>query len=215
MNEKLIELSMNNYKRIPNFSICLILFAFPLILFSCIQGKTGIQNKDKFAIVIHGGAGSIDSSALSKDVRTAYTAALDSALELGISALETGKSSIDAVTAVIVYLEDNPLFNAGRGAVFTHEGKNELDAAIMSGIDLSAGAVTCVRDVKNPILLARKIKENSKHVMLSGEGASEFAKEQGLEMADPLWFFTEKRHLNRRKLFPWNPRSSPIINMEL
>ena len=162
------------------------------IVISCSNDKTGNQAHIGYAIVIHGGAGPMVSSDMSSDTQFEYTSALDTALELGLKTLASGKSSMDAVTTVITYLEDNPLFNAGRGAVFTHDGKNELDASIMSGIDLSAGAVACVRDVKNPILLARKIKENSKHVMLSGEGASQFAREQGLEIVDTSWFFTKK-----------------------
>lgn len=139
------------------------------------------------------------SSEMNPETQAIYISAMDTALKLGLKSLEEGKSSLDAVATVIVYLENNPLFNAGRGAVFTHDGKNELDAAIMSGLDLSAGAVAGVRDVKNPILLARKIKENSNHVMLSGKGASEFAMEQGLEMADTSWFYTKKSFDNLQK----------------
>jgi beta-aspartyl-peptidase (threonine type) len=178
------------------FSILLIVSG---IIVSCISGESGKINHEHYALVIHGGAGSIVSSEMSSETQLAYSAALDTALELGIRTLEEGKSSLDAVCTVIVYLEDNPMFNAGKGAVFTHDGKNELDASIMSGIDLSAGAVTCIRDVKNPILLARKVKENSKHVMLSGAGASEFAREQGLEMVDTSWFFTEKSFKSLQK----------------
>ncbi len=162
------------------------------IVSSCSPGEINNTNQGKFAIVIHGGAGQMDPLEMSIEVQNSYTAALDTALDLGLKALEAGKSSLDAVAEVIVYMEDNPLFNAGRGAVFAHNGRNELDASIMSGIDLSAGAVTGVTDVKNPILLALKVKEKSKHVMLSGSGASQFAREQGLEMVDSSWFFTEK-----------------------
>lgn len=131
------------------------------------------------------------SSEMSNEKQNAFTAALDTALNIGMKALTEGKSSLDAVVDVIVYLEDNPLFNAGRGAVFNHDGINELDASIMSGIDLSAGAVAGVRDVKNPIILARTIKEKSDHVMLSNAGATQFAREQGLEIVDSSWFFTK------------------------
>ena len=151
-----------------------------------------ITRQSEYALVIHGGAGPMTSSGMSIEDQAAYYSALDTALQLGLETLEDGKSSIDAVTNVIMYMEDNPLFNAGKGAVFTHDGKNELDASIMSGIDLSAGAVAGVRDVKNPILLARKVKENSKHVMLSGAGASLYAREMGLEIVDSSWFYTKK-----------------------
>jgi L-asparaginase / beta-aspartyl-peptidase len=163
------------------------------LLFSC-KSITEPEINGNFAIVIHGGAGAMKSSEMSEEIQNIYTSALDTALSIGMSELKAGKSSIDAVTSVIVYMEDNPLFNAGRGAVFAHSGKNELDASIMSGIDLSAGAVTGITDVKNPILLARRIKEKSDHVMLSGKGASEFAKKEGLEMVDSTWFFTEKSY---------------------
>jgi beta-aspartyl-peptidase (threonine type) len=176
-----------------------ILLLYSGIIVSCVQEESSKINHELYALVIHGGAGSIASSEMSNDLQLAYTTALDTALELGIKTLEEGRSSMDAVTTVIVYLENNPLFNAGKGAVFTHDGKNELDASIMSGKDLSAGAVSCVRDVKNPILLARKVKEKSKHVMLSGAGASEFAREQGLEMVDSSWFFTEKSYESLQK----------------
>ncbi len=113
---------------------------------------------------------------------------------LGLDLLEEGGAAIDAVEVVIRYMEDNPLFNAGRGAVFTAEGVNELDASIMLGSDLNAGAVAGVKDVRHPITAARAVMEQSDHVMLSGEGASEFARESGLEIVDPSFFYTEKRY---------------------
>ncbi len=123
-----------------------------------------------------------------------YKEALDSALQMGLAVLEEGGTSIDAVETVICYLEDNPLFNAGRGAVFTSEGKNELDASIMSGKDLNAGAVAGVTDIRHPISAARAVMEKSEHVMFAGEGASAFAKSVGLELVDPSWFFTKRRY---------------------
>ncbi len=176
-------------KNMKNIFLIALVFGF---IISCSPSRDETMKPEEYALAIHGGAGQMSSSAMSGETQLFYTSAMDTALEIGLKALEAGQSSIDAVTLVIIYLENNPLFNAGRGAVFNHEGKNDLDAAIMSGIDLSAGAVAGVRDVKNPILLARHIKENSKHVMLSGEGASQFAREQGLVMADSSWFFTKK-----------------------
>jgi len=174
-------------------TIIYIIFLFCLLC-SCKTKSTNQADQSRFAIVIHGGAGNINSSEMPDQISKAYNAALDTALELGLKVLKEDGSSLDAITAVIVYLEDNPLFNAGKGAVLTHDGKNELDACIMSGFDLKAGSVAGVRDVRNPILLARKIMENSEHVMLSGAGASEFARKSGVEMADSSWFFTEKSY---------------------
>jgi beta-aspartyl-peptidase (threonine type) len=118
---------------------------------------------------------------------------LDSALQLGLGLLKEGGSSLDAVETVIRCLEDNPLFNAGKGAVFTSEGKNELDASIMTGGDLNAGAVAGVTNIKNPITAARAVMEQSEHVMLSGHGAEVFAEQEGLEIVDPSYFYTQKR----------------------
>lgn len=146
-----------------------------------------------YALAIHGGAGTINRADMSPEKEAAYRAALDSALTVGEEVLKSGGSALDAVSRTIVFLEDNPLFNAGRGAVFTHEGKNELDASIMDGRDQRAGAVGSVMTVKNPILLARAVMEKSPHVMLTGRGAEQFAVENGLEIVDPKWFYTEER----------------------
>jgi beta-aspartyl-peptidase (threonine type) len=143
-------------------------------------------------LVIHGGAGVIRRD-MSPAKEKAIRAALTEALTRGYAELKAGKPAVDAVSAAIVVLENDPNFNAGKGSVFTHEGRNELDAAIMSGNDLKAGAVAGVQRVKNPILLARAVMEKSPHVMLSGAGADEFAKEQGLEIVDPSYFRTEER----------------------
>lgn len=146
-----------------------------------------------YALVLHGGAGNMNFQNLPEGPQEMFNQALDSALQMGLAILEEGGASIDAVETVIRYMEDNPLFNAGRGAVFTSEGINELDASIMCGQDLNAGAVAGVRDIRHPISAARAVMEQSEHVMLSGKGASEFAKEVGLEIVDPAWFYTEKR----------------------
>lgn len=147
----------------------------------------------KYVLVIHGGAGTILRSKITPEKEAAYTAALTKALETGYSALKAGKSSLDAVEATIHILEDSPLFNAGKGAVFTNEGKNEMDAAIMDGKTLMAGSVAGVTVIKNPISAARAVMEKSEHVMMSGTGAEKFAKQAGLEIVDPSYFFTQER----------------------
>jgi beta-aspartyl-peptidase (threonine type) len=146
-----------------------------------------------YALAIHGGAGALRRADMTPEKEAAYHAALDSALSIGESVLQSGGSALDAVSRTIVYLEDCPLFNAGRGAVFTHEGKNELDASIMDGTTQKAGAIGGVTTVRNPILLARAVMEKSPHVLLTGRGAEQFAAENGFETIDPQWFFTQER----------------------
>ncbi|HMX41615.1 MAG TPA: isoaspartyl peptidase/L-asparaginase [Saprospiraceae bacterium] len=165
-----------------------------------------------YALVIHGGAGTISRADMSAEKEAAYRAALDTALSIGENVLRSGGSALDAVSQTIVYLEDCPLFNAGRGAVFTHEGKNELDASIMDGREQRAGAVGSVSTVKNPILLARAVMERSPHVMLSGRGAEQFAVEQGLQMADPSWFRTEERWNSLQKALEAEKAQQPRQN---
>ncbi len=143
-------------------------------------------------LVIHGGAG-VERKEMTPETEAKARAALELALKKGHAALVAGKPAIEAVTAAITVLEDDPLFNAGKGAVFTHDGKNELDASLMDGTTLAAGAVAGVHRVKNPILLARAVMEHSAHVMMVGDGAEAFAKEQGIELVDPSYFRTEKR----------------------
>jgi beta-aspartyl-peptidase (threonine type) len=157
------------------------------------QNLSNQPMKDQFVLVIHGGAGTILKSQMTPEKEKAYNEALNKALETGYEILKKGGSAIDAVEATIKVMEDSPLFNAGKGAVFTHEGKNELDASIMNGKTLQAGAVAGVTTIKNPISAARAVMEKSQHVMLSGKGAEQFAKEQGLEIVDPSYFFTEDR----------------------
>jgi len=144
-------------------------------------------------IVIHGGAGALERGRYSEAEEADYKAALNEALDAGYSVLETGGSAIDAVQAAIVLLEDSPLFNAGKGAVFTYDGKNELDASIMDGATSKAGAVAGIAHVKNPIRLARLIMEKSPHVMMIGDGAEEFAKAQQLVLVRRSYFRTEAR----------------------
>lgn len=143
-------------------------------------------------LVIHGGAG-VEPGDLTKDEEVAARAALEAALKAGHAKLQGGASSVDAVAAAITVLEDAPQFNAGRGAVFTHDGRNELDTSIMDGATGKAGAAAGLHRVKNPITLARAIMDKSRHVMMVGDGAEMFAKEQGITLVDPAWFRTEKR----------------------
>ena len=147
--------------------------------------------KKDWALALHGGAGYMDPKNYSDEQIAEYTRELANALELGSNLLSKGGSSLDAVETVIAYLEDCPLFNAGKGAVFTSEGNNEMDASIMSGADLNCGAVTGIQNVRHPIQAARAVMEESKHVFFSGQGATRFAKSQGLEMVDSSYFKTE------------------------
>ncbi|MBP6431777.1 MAG: isoaspartyl peptidase/L-asparaginase [Ferruginibacter sp.] len=147
----------------------------------------------KITLVIHGGAGTILKKNMTAEKEAAYTTALNNALTKGYDTLQKGATALDAVEIVVKLLEDNPLFNAGKGAVFTNEGKNELDAAIMDGKSLAAGSVAGVTTIKNPISAARAVMEKSKHVMLTGKGAEEFAKLNGLTIVPNEYFYTEDR----------------------
>jgi L-asparaginase / beta-aspartyl-peptidase len=147
---------------------------------------------DDSVLLIHGGAGVVRKDMTPAD-EAAVRAALELALRKGHEQLAAGKPALDAVTAAITVLEDDPHFNAGKGAVFTHDGKNELDSSLMDGATRRAGAVAGVHTVKNPILLARAVMEKSEHVMMVGQGAEIFAKEQGVTLVDPSYFRTEKR----------------------
>lgn len=164
-----------------------------LILFALLLTIQAFAQKGKYVLVIHGGAGTILKSQMTAAREKAYNDALNSALEKGQAILEKGGSALDAVEAVVRFLEDNPLFNAGKGAVFTNEGRNELDAAIMNGKTLDAGTVAGVTTIRNPISAARLVMEKSPHVMMAGKGAEQFAGSQGLEIVDPSYFFTEDR----------------------
>lgn len=148
----------------------------------------------KFGIAIHGGAGTIDKSEMTPEKETTYRKALKEALEVGYFALSQGKSAFDAVELAVISLENNPLFNAGRGAVFTAEGDFELDACIMNGKDLTSGAVAGVKNIANPIALARKVSERTGHVLLSGKGALDFAKSIGVTQEPNTYFHTQQRY---------------------
>jgi beta-aspartyl-peptidase (threonine type) len=146
-----------------------------------------------YSIAIHGGAGTLPRAEMSPDLERRYRSGLAAAIEAGAAVLAAGGSSLDAVTRAVVSLEDEPLFNAGRGAVFTHDGRNELDAAIMDGRTLGAGAVCGVGHVRNPVELARAVMERSEYVMLCGAGAEEFALTQGFTLVPQSYFHTEPR----------------------
>jgi beta-aspartyl-peptidase (threonine type) len=169
-----------------------VLLLIPFVFSQC---KSVPSNQpENFAIVIHGGAGTILKKNMSPELEAEYKAKLEEAVKAGYQVLQNGGSSIDAVEKTIIVMEDSPLFNAGKGAVFTNQGKNELDASIMDGKTLKAGAIAGVTTVKNPITLARAVMEKSEHVMLAREGAEYFAKENGIELVDPSYFYTENRY---------------------
>lgn len=148
----------------------------------------------KYSLAIHGGAGTILKSAMTPEKENAYKSALQESITAGESILKKGGAALDAVEAAIRSLENNPLFNAGKGAVFTNEGKHELDASLMNGKDLTAGAIASVSNIKNPITLARAVMERSEHVFLAGHGAIEFAKKNNIEFAPDEYFFVQQRY---------------------
>lgn len=165
-----------------------------LILLLSVAGSAFAQDRNvKYVLVMHGGAGTILKKNMTAEKEVAYRAAMTKALQTGYDALKSGKTSLDAVEVAIHVLEDSPLFNAGKGAVFTHEGKNEMDAAIMDGKTLKAGAIAGVTVIRNPISAARAVMEKSEHVMMAGKGAEEFAKKAGLTIVDPSYFYTVER----------------------
>jgi beta-aspartyl-peptidase (threonine type) len=169
------------------------IFFLVLILTFCVNSTYAQMQIDKITLVIHGGAGTITRSNMSPEKEQAYQSALNLALQEGFKVLKQGGTSVQAVEKAIMVMEDSPLFNAGKGAVFTNEEKNELDASIMEGKDLMAGAVAGVTTIKNPIRAAIAVMEKSPHVLLVGKGAETFAKQQGMEIVDPSYFYTEAR----------------------
>lgn len=164
------------------------------------ENQMAMNEKPAFALVIHGGAGTIRKSQMLPKKEKEIRAKLSEALETGYAILESGGTAMDAIEKTINVMEDSPLFNAGKGAVFTHDGKNELDASIMNGADLSAGSVGGVSRVRNPIGAARAVMEKSNHVMMVEDGADAFAESQGLEMVDPEYFYTERRWKSLQKM---------------
>lgn len=171
-----------------------------LLIVVAIVLHLGVLGQQPWAIVIHGGAGVMSKEKMNGEQQQEYKKVLNEALELGEKMLKEGAVSTDVVVEVIEVMENSPLFNAGKGAVFTSEGKIELDASIMEGRTLNAGAVAGVTNIKNPIKAAREVMLNSEHVFLSGKGASEFAKKQGLEMVNNNYFFTEERYQSLKQL---------------
>lgn len=159
-----------------------------------------------YAIAIHGGAGTLPRAEMTPERESAYRAGLAAALDAGYAVLDAGGTSLDAVTTAVRVLEDDPMFNAGRGAVLTHEGIAELDASIMNGANLAAGAIAGVRHVKNPIELAREVMEHSAHVMLIGTGAEEFALTRGLTLVPNEYFHTETRKAQLQRVLTGDTR---------
>ena len=170
-----------------------LLWALTACLAAALPAAAADGDEPMISIAIHGGAGVISRASMTAENERAYRADLERALDAGYAVLEKGGASLDAVVAAVKILEDSPLFNAGKGAVFSHAGINELDAAIMDGATQKAGAVAGVRHVRNPIELARMVMERTPHVLLAGEGAEEFALEQGVELVPGSYFYTERR----------------------
>lgn len=158
------------------------------------NSAASVSNKKRPVIAIHGGAGAITRAAMSAEKEQLYLAELERIVSAGQAILAAGGSALDAVTEAVRLLEECPLFNAGKGAVFTHQGTHELDACIMDGRTLDAGAICGVSHIRNPVLTARKVLENSPHVLFTGAGAEDFARANGLEMVEPAYFFTQERY---------------------
>ena len=200
----------------------LLLLCLSILVFGCISSnenhkKTNTKTTTSvqpFGIVLHGGAGTILKEHMTDSLEMAYTQVLETAIKTGYDILENGGTSLEAITKTINILEDSPLFNAGKGAVFTHDETNELDASIMDGATLNAGAVTGVKHIKNPIDLALKVMTNSPHVMLSGEGAEQFAVDQGFELIDSSYFFVQDRYnaLQHIKASQKTAYNNPVLN---
>lgn len=184
-------------------------YLFLLITIIVWAGTGYSQSADKkWAIALHGGAGSAPSS-FSKERKELYEKHLLEALNIGREMLSSGKTALETVEAVVVYLEDCPLFNAGKGAVKTIEGTHELDAAIMDGSNLKAGAIAGVKDIKNPIKAARLVKDSTAHVLLIGEGASSFASSMGLEIVKNDYFSTPQREDQYKRVIEKKEKSDP------
>jgi beta-aspartyl-peptidase (threonine type) len=174
------------------------------------QTETKNSNAHKIAIAIHGGASNIQKMNLSPEQQQAYRDGLSEALDSGYAVLNSGGKAVDAVVAAVKVLEDNPLFNAGRGSVFTADSTIEMDASIMSGKSLKCGAITCVHTIKNPIMAARKLLDNDQYVFLSSQGAEKFAQENGCEIVSPEYFKTEFRLNQFNKIK--NSNNTPLDN---
>lgn len=173
------------------FRFSFLMMVYCLLLVSSVT----FARQDQYVLVIHGGAGSVQRGTLSVEQENAVRETMHLALRTGHQMLEAGSSSIDAVEKVIQILEDSPLFNAGKGAVYTYDGKVELDASVMDGATGMAGAVAGVHTIRNPISAARAVMEQSPHVLLTGKGAADFAREKGLTIVDPAYFRTEAQDM--------------------
>jgi len=187
-----------------------------LILIACQpnqESELPPQDQKEWSIALHGGAGFV-SKDMPEDQKQAYMESLEEALAIGSEILADGGPALDAVEATINYLEDNDMFNAGKGAVFTSEGKNELDAAIMDGSTLNAGAITGVTTVKNPVSLARKVMTESKHVFFSADGAETFADQTDVERVDPEYFYTEARYQSLQRALEAEQQESNLIETD-
>jgi len=191
--------------------IILSLFTIAIVI-SCNDTKPSEVKKETttptFGIVIHGGAGTILKKNMSDSLEMAYKTKLKEAITKGHTILKNGGTALEAVTATINIMEDSPLFNSGKGAVFTYDETNELDASIMDGKTLNAGAVAGVKHIKNPISLALSVMNNSPHVFLYGDGAEEFAVEQGFKLVDPSYFYTEKRFKSLQRVKEKNKKKA-------
>jgi beta-aspartyl-peptidase (threonine type) len=199
-----IKMTLKTARRFALLTLCGLTLAAPAL-----AAPAGDAAAPKWSLAVHGGAGVLERGELTPEKDKAYRAGLDAALEAGAKVLKAGGSSLDAVEAAVRVLEDNPLFNAGKGAVFTAEGRNELDAAIMDGATLKAGAVAGVTRTRNPISLARAVMDKSPHVMLAREGADQFSKEMGLEQAPPEYFYTEDRW---KQLLAWRKDQHAMLD---
>lgn len=175
-----------------------LLILLSILFFSCSTHSD--KAKPDYVLVIHGGAGTILKENMSSEIELQYIQKLEEALNAGEKVLKNNGTSLDAITSAIMVLENSPLFNAGKGSVFTEEGIVEMDASIMDGESTKAGAVAGVHTVKNPILAAKAVMENTTHVLLTGDGADEFALTQGLETEDSVYFFTERRWKSYQKV---------------
>lgn len=188
-----------------NIKIVTALYMLTLLLSSCKNDKNPVEKpKEKtpntFAIVIHGGAGGVTPKNHNAAQQQAYTQKLQEALDAGYLVLENGGIALDAIQAAINIMEDSPLFNAGKGAVYNSDGQQEMDASIMDGETLNCGAVASVNHIKNPILAARMVMDSTTHVLLSGKGAEIIMESYGLEMVDSAYFFTEKRYNQLKRI---------------
>lgn len=189
--------------------LLLLTFALPAVAFA---GESSMQKPPAVALAIHGGAGAMPRAEMTPAREQQYRAALEASLDAGYAVLEKGGSSLDAVEAAVRLLEDDPLFNAGRGAVFTWDGRNELDASIMDGATRRAGAITGVQHVRNPVTLARRVMEHSRHVLLSGAGAEDFALEQGIGLVPRTWFWTERRWRQLQQFRQGDVKAAASVN---